>query len=235
MSSGLVDITLPCSGSNGASRKAPAGGILSSVTLVFHGDRPSLGDARSRLGTIALAIVIALAGCGSPGPSRQSTGGGPQSSVGSPQSSGSGAQPAGGGEESGAPQRGQSGHDLSVDEAMGGHTLNRHIGKTDADLVERLRREPDISSASTYADRETAQRVIGAALVSGGPSFEKWQARQGRRPNYVLRYNAHEVIGRSVRRGSTSSVPCERALVVLRWNDRTHQFYVLTSYPEEHR
>ena len=196
-----------------------------------HRDRSSLTDARSKLGTIALTIVIALTACRSPVPSRQSSAGSPQSSGGSPQPP---AQAAGRGHESES-RRAAGARDLSVDEARGGHTLERHIGKTDAELRDRLRREPDISSASTYADRETAERVVGAALASGGASFEKWKARQGRRPNYVLRYNAHEVIGRSVRKDGTSSVPCERALVVLRWDDRKNQFYVLTSYPEEHR
>lgn len=118
---------------------------------------------------------------------------------------------------------------------MGGHTLDRHIGKTDEELVARLRREPDISSASTYTDRQTAERVIGAAMATNGSGFEKWRARQGRRPNFVLHYDAHEVIGRTVRRGRTRSQPAERALVVLRWDDRRRQFYVLTSYPEDNR
>jgi hypothetical protein len=118
---------------------------------------------------------------------------------------------------------------------MGGHTLARHIGKTDEELIERLRREPDISSASTYTDREAAERVIEAALASDGSSFRKWRARQGRRPNFVLHYDADGVIGRSIRRGHTSSVPCERAVVVLRWDDRRQQMFVLTSYPEENR
>src|SRR5689334_10011971 len=51
-------------------------------------------------------------------------------------------------------------HDLSADEADGGHTLQRHVGKSDAELIERLKREPQISSASTYTDRATAERVI---------------------------------------------------------------------------
>src|SRR5262245_32915992 len=70
-----------------------------------------------------------------------------------------------------------SNRDLSADEAMGGHTLARHVGKTDAELVERLRREPQISTASTYTDRATAERVVGAALASAGRSFEQWRTR----------------------------------------------------------
>lgn len=175
---------------------------------------------RLSVSAIALAATIALTGCQRPAP---------QSSVDSPQS----ASP----QSSNAPEPGHttSARDLSVDERMGGHTLDRHIGKTDEELMARLRRERDISSASTYTDRETAERVIGAALATDGSAFKRWRARHGRRPNFVLHYDAHQVIGRSVRRGRTRAQPCERALVVLRWDDRRRQFYVLTSYPEDKR
>lgn len=128
-----------------------------------------------------------------------------------------------------------AGRDLSEDERHGGHTLARHVGRTDAELAERLRREPQISSASTYADRATAEAVVGAALQSRTRAFVAWQTRSGPRPNFALYYDAHRVIGRSLSRGRRTSVPCERAVVVLRWNDASRQFYVLTSYPEDRR
>ena len=118
---------------------------------------------------------------------------------------------------------------------MGGHTLQRHVGKTDAELIERLRREPHISSASTYTDRATAETVVGAALESGDRGFAAWRERTGPRPNFVLRYHADRPIGRSIARGGSSSVPCDRALIVLRWDDRRRNYYVLTSYPEATR
>lgn len=126
-------------------------------------------------------------------------------------------------------------HDLSVDEALGGHTLARHVGKTDDELRDRLRRERDISSASTYTDRATAEAVVGAALSSGGRSFDAWRQRTGRRPNFVLHFGAGHVIGRSMGRRRTEATPCEDALVILRWDERRERFYVLTSYPESRR
>jgi hypothetical protein len=126
-------------------------------------------------------------------------------------------------------------HDLSADEATGGHTLQRHVGRTDADLIERLRREPQISSASTYTDRETAEKVIGDALHADSRAFAAWRERNGRRPNFVLRYRADHVIGRSVARGHSTAVPCDRAVIVLRWDDGRQRYYVLTSYPEAGR
>ena len=119
---------------------------------------------------------------------------------------------------------------------MGGHTLARHVGKTDAELAARLRREPEISSASTYTDRRTAERSVAAALASGDGKFAAWQRRNGRRPNLVLYYaDRGTPLGRSLSRGQQASVACYRAIVVLRWDERLNRFYVLTSYPEAER
>jgi len=125
--------------------------------------------------------------------------------------------------------------DLSGDESTGGHTLARHVGRSDRELFDRLKREPGISSASTYTDRAIAEHVVGAALAQAGPSLAKWIDRTGPRPNYVIHYRAPEPIGRSVTRTGSTSVTCTRAIVVLRWDERRRQYYVLTSYPEENR
>jgi len=127
--------------------------------------------------------------------------------------------------------------DLSVDETHGGHTLARHVGRSDDDLAERLRREPQISAASTYTDRETAQQAVGAALASSGRQLSAWESRSGRRPNLVLHYtsNGGQPLGRSLSRGASKPIPAYRALVVLRWDERAGRSYVLTSYPEADR
>jgi hypothetical protein len=127
--------------------------------------------------------------------------------------------------------------DLSADESMGGHTLARHVGRTDAELAERLRREPQISAASTYTDRAAAERAVGAALASAGRQLAAWEQRSGRRPNLVLHYTERgaQPLGRSLSRGDSQPVPAFRALVVLRWDERARRSYVLTSYPEAGR
>ena len=127
--------------------------------------------------------------------------------------------------------------DLSIDEKMGGHTLSRHVGKSDADLRERLRREKQISAASTYTDRVAAEQAVGAALASSDEALESWQGRSGRRPNLVLHYvhQGETSLGRSLSRGQRTPVPADRAIVVLRWDERANRYYVLTSYPEADR
>ena len=124
--------------------------------------------------------------------------------------------------------------DLSADEARGGHTLSRHVGLTDADLRDRLRREPRIAAASTYTDRATAERTVAQALAQSARRLDSWQRRDGRRPNLALDYRGvpSSPVGRSMRRDARQAQPCADAVVVLRWDERAGDCYVLTSYPE---
>lgn len=128
--------------------------------------------------------------------------------------------------------------DLAADERCGGHTLARHVGRTDADLAERLRRQPDISAASTYPDLYTAESVVGTTIARERGRIASWERRSGRRPNLALRFRgdpARPPIGRSLRRGRPRPEPCTDAVVVLRWDERRDAFCVLTSYPEVRR
>jgi hypothetical protein len=126
--------------------------------------------------------------------------------------------------------------DLGRDEQMGGHTLARHVGRTDAQLRERLEHEPQIAAASTYEDRATAERVVGEALARSASRLDAWRARQGRRPNLTVRFKGDgRPIGRSLERGRRSPTVCSDAVVVLGWDERRNDYSVLTSYPEARR
>ena len=127
-------------------------------------------------------------------------------------------------------------YDLAAAEHLGGHTLARHVGRTDADLRARLTREPGISAASTYTDRATAERVIAATLARFGRRVDGWAARTGSRPNLALDYTGPDgtPIGRTLRRGDTRTIACTDAVVVLRWH-ASGRYFVLTSYPELRR
>jgi len=124
-------------------------------------------------------------------------------------------------------------HDLSQDEAAGGHTLKKHIGRTDEQLRQRLERERNIAAASTYSDRETAERVVGTVLEDEQSRIRRWLERQSGHPNLVLDYDgdAAHPIGRTLRRGEEQTEPCSHAVVVLRF-DPPAEYHVLTTYPE---
>jgi Bacterial CdiA-CT RNAse A domain len=124
-------------------------------------------------------------------------------------------------------------YDLARDEERGGHTLKKHVGRSDQQLQERFRRERNISAASTWTDRETAEVTVGEALRAERGRVENWMRRGYPRANLALHFNAGQVIGRSLRRGEEQTVNCSSAVIVLR-ADGPNSFYVLTTYPETH-
>lgn len=128
-------------------------------------------------------------------------------------------------------QSSSTAYDLGRDEQRGGHTLARHVARTDDELGERLAQERNISAASTWTDRTTAEAVVGEALGAQHGRVESWMRRGYPRSNLALHYNAGRVIGRSLRRGEVQAVECSGALIVLRANG-PESFYVLTTYPE---
>lgn len=121
-------------------------------------------------------------------------------------------------------------HDLTADERSGGHTLRKHVGRTDDELHARLEQE-NISASSTYTDRAAAEFAVGNAIEEGKYRIEKWMQRSGGHPNLVLDYHGDQPIGRTLHRGDSASQPCSDAKVVLRWLSSS-EYYVLTSYPE---
>lgn len=121
--------------------------------------------------------------------------------------------------------------DLRQDELAGGHILRKHVGQSDEDLRRRLRRERNITGASTYTDLETAERVVGTTIARSSDRIQRWLNRSGGHPNLVLDYDGDQPIGRTINRGEDQSRPCAHALVVLRYAG-PNQYYVLTSYPE---
>ena len=124
--------------------------------------------------------------------------------------------------------------DLERDERRGGHTIAKHVGRTDAQLQARLRRE-SISAASTYVDLESAERIVARALDENSRRVQTWIDRRSTRPNLAIRYRARDRLptGRVLQRGDSASEEAFGAVVVLRW--RNDDWYVLTSYPEDVR
>jgi hypothetical protein len=124
-------------------------------------------------------------------------------------------------------------HSLSRDEADGGHTLRKHVGRSDAELRQRLQREPDISAASTWNDRESAESAVGTALAEQSSKISRWLARENGHPNLVLDYDGNPThpFGRTLRRGEDRVELCAHAVIVLK-RDGPDSYHILTAYPE---
>jgi len=131
-----------------------------------------------------------------------------------------------------APSFGATRRDLSQDESAGGHTLHKHVARSDAELSERLRHERNVSAASTWKDRDSAESAIGAAIAQQSSKITRWLERNTH-PNLVLDYDGDSAhpFGRTLRRGEDRAEPCAHAVIVLKW-DGGNTYHVLTAYPE---
>lgn len=123
---------------------------------------------------------------------------------------------------------------LAAHELKGGHLIERHVEKTDVELLERLKSNPKISGSSTFKDLMTAEKVANT-LLSNPKSIEKiekWLSNPNSRPTLPLRYKGDgEIIGSSVSRSSEVVENVTNAKIILK-KDQNGSF-ILTGYPEK--
>ncbi|MCO8147536.1 T7SS effector LXG polymorphic toxin [Bacillus subtilis] len=122
---------------------------------------------------------------------------------------------------------------LAAHEAKGGHLIERHIGKTDEELIERLRTDPNphITASSTFKDRATAERIANAVLndPKNIKKIENW-IDDPKKPKLMLKYKGDgEIIGRSVTRNSELVENVTNAKIILKKDNNGN--FILTGYP----
>ncbi|USK69132.1 RNase A-like domain-containing protein [Peribacillus asahii] len=121
---------------------------------------------------------------------------------------------------------------LAAHELKGGHLIERHVGKTDEQLLERLKTNPKITGSSTFKDRMTAEKVANTVLNDSKniEKIQKWLSDPNSRPTLPLKYKGDgEIIGRSVSRNSEVVENVTNAKVILKKNNDGS--FILTGYP----
>ncbi|AUJ61973.1 ribonuclease YeeF family protein [Bacillus velezensis] len=117
---------------------------------------------------------------------------------------------------------------LAAHEAKGGHLIERHVGKTDEELLQRLQINKKIRASSSFTDRPTAERVANETLTKHKKEIEEWLKSDVNDP-LPLPYRGTEVIGRGVRKGSNEVKDMTNARIVLKKNKDGS--FILTGYP----
>jgi hypothetical protein len=122
---------------------------------------------------------------------------------------------------------------LAGHEALGGHTLARHVGLTDADLAARLSSQPGISAASTFGSRSVAESSIAATLDANAAGIQSWLAAGGGNAGSAFTHTFGSPVGTSLVRGAAGSAPVSTVRVVLRPDaSMPGGFRILTAFPE---
>ncbi|PEU03192.1 RNase A-like domain-containing protein [Bacillus cereus] len=120
---------------------------------------------------------------------------------------------------------------LEAHKARGGHLIERHVGKTDEELLQRLQNDSRITGSSTFTDRATAEKVANATLSDPNNQriIRDWLNNPRSRSTIALDYYNNDIIGRGVRRGSTTAHDMKNAKIVLKKDGNGN--FILTGYP----
>ncbi|MFT4431742.1 T7SS effector LXG polymorphic toxin, partial [Bacillus velezensis] len=121
---------------------------------------------------------------------------------------------------------------LAAHEAKGGHLIERHVGKSDQELMERLEKSKmsnkKISGSSSFKDRATAEKVANITLSDNKDKIEKWLNNDVKKP-LVLSYKGSEVLGRGITKGSAEISDLTNAKIILK--KKNDGSFILTGYP----
>ncbi|WP_249410705.1 RNase A-like domain-containing protein [Pseudomonas sp. St316] len=120
---------------------------------------------------------------------------------------------------------------MAAHEAHGGHLIEKHIGRTNAQLAHRLEAEPHIPAASTFPDRSIAEFSAVRALAANEKKIEKFLA--GTKEKTTIRHTFDQPVGVSLLNGRNDYLPASKVLLVLKKDQRRPAgYFLLTGFPE---
>jgi hypothetical protein len=123
---------------------------------------------------------------------------------------------------------------LQTQEKLGGHTIERHVGKTDQELVIRLNNEIRIRASSSYFDLKIANNQIQTALTNNRQMVNEWAKNAATGQSKVVDYHANINVGRvAIRPASLTNIHNSSRLRIVLRATAEGNCYLLTSYPAE--
>ncbi|MGC5328304.1 RNase A-like domain-containing protein [Brevibacillus sp. SYSU BS000544] len=112
-----------------------------------------------------------------------------------------------------------------------GHMLKEHVGLSNADLINRAKRK-DIEAATTYKDRDTANKVVEKSINNKAEEIADWLLNTSNEI-FAVRYDSDSSLGRGVYQNETTVHDnIKMAITIFVRDPNVKQgFSVLTSYP----
>ncbi|WP_165688472.1 RNase A-like domain-containing protein, partial [Rodentibacter trehalosifermentans] len=124
------------------------------------------------------------------------------------------------------------GRSLIYQENIGGHTITRHVGKTDSDLITRLNQEPNLKMASSFTNVQIAEKAISEVIAKNNQEVAKFMV--GNKARLVITDDVGFNVGKIVNRQSLSSNSSSKAtVVIIKDNVEPKGWRILTAFPDK--
>jgi hypothetical protein len=122
-------------------------------------------------------------------------------------------------------------HEAKAGNSIGGHTLRKHIGRTEAQLRERLKLEPRREKVSSFTDLERAESAISEVMRNNATIIRRWAQSSGRGGPLVLTRRVAGNVGYGITRETGKLTPMNEVVVVLKYQTYNGMpYYIVTAY-----
>ncbi|MFC1894575.1 RNase A-like domain-containing protein [Candidatus Dependentiae bacterium] len=121
---------------------------------------------------------------------------------------------------------------LDVMEKAGGHTLQRHVSKTNNKLLSRLAKEPNLKFASTFTSKKMAINSVKENLIHNAKNIALWIKSESSAPKTFDFLHKHS-IGKSIAKNKKNPIcGLTKSRIVLKKNFMCELgFKIITAFP----
>lgn len=123
-------------------------------------------------------------------------------------------------------------HEAKPGSRLGGHTLLKHVGKTEAELRARLAAEPGRLRVSTFTNQRLAERAISEVMRANATQIARWASTK---PSTPKAFSTRIVLSAGIvlDRGAKAPVPGRTIFVMLKCKIYNGMpYYILTAFLE---
>lgn len=107
--------------------------------------------------------------------------------------------------------------------------MEKHVGRTNKQLLDRLKQEPNIPAASNFHDRASAELAISSAINENKTKIKNFL--KGSNNHLVIIQKSKEPIGTSIKKKTTPAPEKETYLIIRRDKNMPNGYRIHTGFP----
>ncbi len=120
---------------------------------------------------------------------------------------------------------------LEDHENAGGHSTEKHVGKSDNWLRNRFKKDPDIEAASTFYNDAAGNRAQGQIVKQKKVEIEEWNTNNKKSSRLVVEIEMNKPTGKVLLKGENEPFHSNKVRAIIIRDKSQQGWYILTSFP----